>query len=230
MTISNVVSGFRMTGIYPTDRQALLKLIPDSSNTLEESGLAFVPLICPSPRCRACKSLESTESVRPESQQIFEEQEEKLFQKWYEANSNVTENERYNAWLEKYHPEYVWMKPLCSTGVQQFLSVPEAPHKIPTVNLKSCGRVLTSQENMDMLTKKAEENREAEIEKQRRKQEREAKRLEKQAEKEGMYIYQSIHCNHTYIKLAQVCLVVCMPHYTLHGAHTVQIIFVDYFL
>ena len=28
-----------------------------------------------------------------------------------------------------------------------------------------------------------------------------------------MYIYQSIHCNHTYIKLAQVCLVVCMPHY-----------------
>ena len=49
MNISNTISGFKVTGIYPTDRQALLKLIPDSYSDLqEESGLAFIPLISPS--------------------------------------------------------------------------------------------------------------------------------------------------------------------------------------
>jgi len=43
MTISNIVSGFRMTGIYPTDQHALLKLIPNSSPnpTRQESRLAL---------------------------------------------------------------------------------------------------------------------------------------------------------------------------------------------
>jgi len=75
------------------------------------------------------------------------------------------------------------MKPLSSTGVEQFLSIPDAPHKIATAKPKSCGRVLTSQENMDMITVKAEAKRQVEVEKERRKQEKEAKRLEKQVEK-----------------------------------------------
>ena len=47
MTISNITSGFfKVTGVYPTDHQALLKLIPDSYSVVqEESGLAFIPLI-----------------------------------------------------------------------------------------------------------------------------------------------------------------------------------------
>jgi len=57
-------------------------------------------------------------------------------------------------------------------------SFPDAPHKIPTAKPKSCGRVLTSQENMDMITEKVEAKRQ--VEKERRKLEREAKRLEKQ--------------------------------------------------
>ena len=40
MTISNITSGFRITGLYPTDRQVLLKLIPELlSSVEEESGL-----------------------------------------------------------------------------------------------------------------------------------------------------------------------------------------------
>lgn len=45
MTISNITSGFKVIGIYPTDHQALLKLIPDSYPSVqEENGLAFIPL------------------------------------------------------------------------------------------------------------------------------------------------------------------------------------------
>ena len=40
MTISNITSGFKVTGIYPTDRQALLKLILDLYSVVQEqSGL-----------------------------------------------------------------------------------------------------------------------------------------------------------------------------------------------
>jgi len=110
MTISNTVSGFRMTGIYPTDWHALLKLIPDSSPdpTQQESRLPFVPLINSSPRCHT--ALQNTESTRCNAQEIqdqaeesFEEKDE-LFQKWYEANSDITTNKRFNAWLKVHHP------------------------------------------------------------------------------------------------------------------------------
>ena len=54
MNISIIISGFKVTGIYPTDRQALLKLISDSySDMREESGLAFIPLIHPSVKSKS---------------------------------------------------------------------------------------------------------------------------------------------------------------------------------
>jgi len=171
MTISNITSGFKVTGIYPTDRQALLKLIPDSNfHVDEESGLAFIPLISPS--VKGSKSIISPETIN--SEELFQDNECEQFEKWYEANSNVT-NDRYYAWLIKTHPEYVWMKPLCTTGVEQFLTVPQPPCSIPTVKQKSCGRVLTSKENMDMIKEKEEAKKQAQIEKEKKKQAREAK-------------------------------------------------------
>ena len=47
MTISNVTSGFRVTGIYPVDREAVLGSCFDPSTILDESGLAHIPLIIP---------------------------------------------------------------------------------------------------------------------------------------------------------------------------------------
>ena len=61
MSISNITSGFKVTGIYPTDHQAILKLIPDSHSCIqEESGLAFIPLISPSIKSKCSKSSEAT--------------------------------------------------------------------------------------------------------------------------------------------------------------------------
>ena len=39
--ISNIISGFKVSGIYPINHQALFKLISDSHSVIqEESGLA----------------------------------------------------------------------------------------------------------------------------------------------------------------------------------------------
>ena len=173
MNISNIISGFKVTRIYPTDRQALLKLIPDSySDMQEESGLAFIPLISPSVKSKSSKTIEATNQ-----EEQLQDSERELFEKWYKANSSITTNDRYNAWLKENHPDYVWIKPLCSTGVEQFLSLPPPPCIIPVVNPKSCGRVLTSHENINMLMEKAEAKKKSQMEREEKKRAREAKRM-----------------------------------------------------
>ena len=74
---------------------------------------------------------------------------------------------------------------LCSTGVEKFLTFPEPPHTITVVKPKSCGRVLTSDENIKALTEKEEAKKKAQNEREEKKKAREAKRLEKEAEKEA---------------------------------------------
>ena len=182
MNISNIISGFKVTGIYPTDRQALLKLIPAAvshSDIQEESGLAFIPLISPSVKS---KSRKSTKAVNQEEQ--VQDSERELFEKWYKINSGkLATNDRYNAWLKENHPDYVWMKPLCTTGVEEFLSLPQPPCSIPEAKPKSSGRVLTSHENIKRLQEKEEAKRKAQIEREERKKAREAKQKQKEAEK-----------------------------------------------
>ena len=58
--ISNIISGLKVTMIYPIDHQALLKLISDSYTGIQkESGLAFIPLISQSVNSRSSKSIEA---------------------------------------------------------------------------------------------------------------------------------------------------------------------------
>ena len=181
MNISNITSGFKVTGIYPTDRQALLKLIPAAvshSDIQEESGLAFIPLISPSVKSKSSKS---TKAVNQEEQ--VQNSERELFEKWYKTNSGKATNDQYNAWLKENHPDYVWMKPLCTTGVEEFLSLPQPPCSIPEAKPKSSGRVLTSHENIKRLQEKEEAKRKAQIEREERKKAREAKQKQKEAEK-----------------------------------------------
>ena len=106
------------------------------------------------------KSGKNTEATSTEDQPS----ESELFEKWYKANTNITTNDRYNAWLKDNHPDDVWMKPLCSTGGEQFLTFPEPPHTIAVVKPKSCVRVLTSDENIKALTEKEEAKKKAQIE------------------------------------------------------------------
>ena len=71
--------------------------------------------------------------------------------------------------LKENHPDYVWMMPLCITGVEQSLPLPQRPCSIPAVKLKLSGIVLTSHENIKKLQEKQEAKKKAQIKWEERK-------------------------------------------------------------
>ncbi len=162
MTITNVVSGFRITSIYPCNRQALLERISTSSSLAEETGLAYIPIYSPSVR-RTTSRTGHGEDVNVVSTGYleFSEEEVDLFEEWFQEGLNVANDDRYSTWLSCFHPtssaaSHVWMRPVQSTGISRFLSYPTPPSKLPTFNPKTCGRVLTSQENLDKMEEKGQ--------------------------------------------------------------------------
>ena len=66
-----------------------------------------------------------------------------------------------------------------ATSVSRFLDTPLPPSKIPTKRVKSCGKVLTALENMEIMEGKAKAKAQKEKEKEERKALREAKRAAK---------------------------------------------------
>ncbi len=89
----------------------------------------------------------------------FSEEELDLFEEWFEEGVEVTDNCRYSAWVAHFHPtssaaSHVWMREFQSTGVSSYFPYPTRPSKVPTVHPKSCGRVLTSQENIAVIEEK----------------------------------------------------------------------------
>ena len=100
ITISNITSGFKITGMYPTDSQAILKI--DTRFTLlhsRKSGLSFIPLISQSIKSKCSKSAEAaiakedspsskSKSGKNTEATITEDQHsesEKLFEKLYKV-------------------------------------------------------------------------------------------------------------------------------------------------
>ena len=136
-----------------------------------------------SPAVRRFTAHTSRSDVTPDSEareQDFGDRELALFEYWYDKGHDITDNDRYNTWLAQSHPtspaaSHVWMRPLQSTGISKLLTYPTPPSQAPTLNPKSCGRVLTSQENLLLL----EEKKLAKEEKQREKEARKRARDEK---------------------------------------------------
>lgn len=201
MTITNIISGFKVTGIYSVNRHALLDPVDTSSSLSAKTGVAYIPLYSPSiGRTRSCATCgsEMLSSADPivgeEFSEVFRDEEVKLFKKWYEESVEVTDNSRYSAWLARFHPmspaaSHVWMRDYQSTAVSTYLSYPSPLYKLPTIQPKSCGRVLTSQENIDMI----EEKRLAKEKKQREKEEKKREREEKKHQKEALRTGTIVH-------------------------------------
>ena len=129
MTIANITSGFRVTGIYPFNREVFSFLDDHSEETTlsKDSGLAFIPLYSP-----ASKRTLPAPSLPLEDQLDLDEE----------------------SFLDEPDLEHVWLQPLQSTAVSKFLQYPSPPSRLPTFNPKSCGRVLTSSENLELLLEK----------------------------------------------------------------------------
>ena len=88
MTISNICSGFRCTGIYPFDPSAILKKLP---NDLEQ------------------KNNEGDDGDHGDDGQAacYSPEELERFETRFENGYDVFTDEKYVAWLQQYHPESV---------------------------------------------------------------------------------------------------------------------------
>lgn len=166
MTVANITAGFRVTGIYPVNRNAFCLPILECESLIKQSGLSFIPLYSPASKRKPSVEKSSAEKLNVEE---LTEEEISLFETRYTNGYDLTNDARYNVWLIKHHPESaVWMQPLkcSSTAVSKFLHVPSPPSRIPTYQPKSCGRVLTSAENLRIL----EEKQRIKMEKERAKE------------------------------------------------------------
>ena len=101
MTMTNITSGFKVTGVYPVNRDAVHVPGPGSSGPQlslpEATGLAYIPLYSPAKRSR---SLAGSTSIP-----VFSEKELCLFQRRFENGYDIDSDDRYNRWLRMYHPE-----------------------------------------------------------------------------------------------------------------------------
>ena len=198
MTMTNIIAGFRVAGVYPVNRLAVSGRGKTVSESLaERTGLEFIPLYSPSHR--------RNHAIKPAL--TFTAEEIALFQTRFEEGYDLND-QRYRRWLRMYHPEtkspssqgedvnYLSTSepsltdacPTTSTPVScnllshsSFLSKVLAdqapPIKYPDKppNPSGGARVLTSSENLERLTEKERRKEEAAKEKQRRKEEREQK-------------------------------------------------------
>ena len=105
MTMQNIVGGFRTTGVYPFNRSVLIPVKESRRISLaERTGLRFIPLYSPSCRKRAQVPVLS-----------FSTEEIAKFQKRFEEGYDIPD-ERYDKWIEMYHPKSLAAKSHESDG------------------------------------------------------------------------------------------------------------------
>ena len=95
MTINNIVSGFRSTGIYPFNPEAILKKVPDSDPSSSGETRTF----CGDDVQPPGESGDSSNGCdfSPETLERFETR--------YENGYDIFSDKEYVAWLQVYHPE-----------------------------------------------------------------------------------------------------------------------------
>ena len=158
MTIRNIVSGFRTTGIYPLNRDAILLPGEPKKSLSEKTGLSFIPLYTPSKWCKPrC--------------QTFSYEELERFEYHYENGIDPVDQSRYTEWLTRYHPEDSFDSPsrrLSSSGGESddlykplplqsklaTLHFPSPPSKNAKYDDSVTARVLTTSENIKLLEEK----------------------------------------------------------------------------
>ena len=114
MTMKNIIGGFKTTGVYPMNREAI---IPKSSpvkkgNTFDtpslpkETGIKFLPLHSPFPsqKSRSKDRLIGDVTMSPTVSDVkFTVEELALFKTRFEEGYDIVDDSKYNAWLQKFH-------------------------------------------------------------------------------------------------------------------------------
>ena len=97
MTSLNIKAGFRTTGIYPLDRNAVAVKIrkPIMDTDASKKELHFLPLCSPLPRARGLESYTKLP--------VFNQEQLQRFERRYEAEHEP--DEEYQRWMDIYHPQ-----------------------------------------------------------------------------------------------------------------------------
>lgn len=209
MTMKNITAGFRVTGIYPFNREAVLvkkeftQFQPE--DLLKSSGLKFIPLYSPSHLSTPKSSMLLTSPAASSSSvdlsasfSLSEDERPSLYRSFSDSNiSAVTPTKELSCFLPVKRGRLL----------RKFVSTPLPPSKLPA-NKKSCGKVLTSREQLELLAQK-EEKKEEELrqreekkrireEKKKAQEEKKKHRMEKKKLKSltnGMCVFVFTWCN-----------------------------------
>ena len=160
MTVRNITGGFQATEIYSLDRWIIVGSDHmTSSHVPEDTGITFIPLYSP---LRQSRFLPRSDVSMYQVQNDSSVDEE-----------DITESADYNSLVV---PDDVWMPNGTVTGISKMLALPEAPRAVKHQTKASCGRVLTSTENLTAWEvkqrKKEEEARQKEMRKVLREQQK----------------------------------------------------------
>ena len=151
MTITNIMSGFRVTGVFPVDRNAIALTTGINPSTkfqpealAAETGLAYIPLYSPAPKSskvthRHKANYHYDQGPATPSSSCLTNNYSFLERSQSEDNITITNSSSSILPLQR------------SSSLGKFLSTPLAPSKLPTKRLKSCGQVLTSADFMKKM-------------------------------------------------------------------------------
>ena len=205
MTPSNIMAGFKITGVYPVNCFALVP--PETAPKLtlcERTGLKYIPFCTPK-KSRLSLSVEhqqlpqtpflsseseiekcdeiSTDSINyitsdnevMSDDEPFTQEEVLRFTKRFEEGYDIKSDKRYNAWLKHKSPSKV--KP--RTALSEFLTLPEIKYP-DTTQHKPSARIIISEEHRIRLIEKERKKKEDAERKAFNKAEREQKRVERE--------------------------------------------------
>ena len=101
--MSNITASFRVSGVYLVDCGAVLPSTPEAKLTnMKKAGVSFVPSYNPFPWRESMIS-------------NFTKEEMVKFERRYEEKYDLTDDPRYNLWIQMYHPQSPLL-PACSIG------------------------------------------------------------------------------------------------------------------
>ncbi len=127
MTPKNIIAGFKTTGVYPPDRNAIKLPGKEVPNVATKTGNAYMPLYTPAKR--RIPNLECSK---------FTEEEQEDFQRVYDSRSE-TDDPKYQSWLRMYHPDSLLFDPrsyqpaVRQSSLDQFFDCPDPPERHPVV-------------------------------------------------------------------------------------------------
>ena len=144
LTPKNILSGFNVTGVYPFDPERVKAYLPPSpkqtkcQTLAEKTGLAYIPLYSPLHRRVPFKHSTASgyRSATPQFESSDEDESSCIFER------SLSEKDLVGLCTKR------------ATSVTRFLNPPKHPSKRPAKNQKSCGKVLTSLENIHAVEEK----------------------------------------------------------------------------